>query len=775
MIMSFKITQLKIFAMVLVLVGAVMGTTEQGTPPGRLTVAVLWFEDRTGDLQAAHWYYAVTGMLTRQLWHAKAIRVLSPGAVNYAFRERGIDKGAALDAAQARKMGELIEAQRVVWGSYRRQDDKWQVSTYVLNVASGKESAELSAASADWFEVRDRLAEQILKELGVTPSEEEQQKMVRRSTTSPAALEWYSKAYALQAEGRPIPEQEDNVRKAIAADPEFARAYLALAATLGSQGKFAQVEKAVHQALKIRPDSADAHLVLGISLMFQKRYAECEQEFREAHRLDPDAPELLARLGQLYGMQDKWDEAIAFAEKAKLLDPTNAAIHAYLGYAYACKRERAKAMVELREAERLESEGLESINAEQIICQAYRILVEIPLAVEYYERFVTQARKMGVNPEAVSAFEETASQLKATLTPTFIEASMPNVYTGQTLQKALKEELTKAELEMVTNPVAGTPEMKRWAEQLTKGAKSDRDKAKALFDGLTRRIEPEGGRGTRTAQEVFAAWSDPEESFSCQEYAKLYVALARDVKVKAFYVHIDKDYRGKVISHDCAAVFADDRALLVDPAYRWFGAPHKEFIILDDLQTIAHHFFQHTRTGQSVSRCRLAAKLHPDFAWGQLALVSALCGAEKWDEARKALDVALRLEPERWDAYLLQGTFAGHDGNFETAAGYLRKALELNPENAESHYYLGFALGEQGKLKEAREEFRACLRYKPEPEKAENARRTIAQINELIGVEHSLSETNRLKINRLEETPTNGGFRSEPASPGNMCKMAAER
>jgi hypothetical protein len=58
---------------------------------------------------------------------------------------------------------------------------------------------------------------------------------------------------------------------------------------------------------------------------------------------------------------------------------------------------------------------------------------------------------------------------------------------------------------------------------------------------------------------------------------------------------------------------------------------------------------------------------------------------------------------------------------------------------------------------------------------AENARRTIAQINELIGVEHSLSETNRLKINRLEETPTNGGFRSEPASPGNMCKMAAER
>ncbi len=366
MIMSIKITQLKIFAMVLVLVGAVMGTTEQGTPPGRLTVAVLWFEDRTGDLQAAHWYYAVTGMLTRQLWHAKAIRVLSPGAVNYAFRERGIDKGAALDANQARKMGELIEAQRVVWGSYRRQGDKWQVSAHVLNVASGKASAELSAASADWFEVRDQLAEQILKELGVTPSEEEQQKMVRRLTTSPAAFEWYSKAYALQAEGRPIPEQEDNVRKAIAADPQYVWAYGALAATLGSQGKFAKAEEAVRQALKIRPDSADMHAVLGFLLMHQKKLAEAEQELRQAHRLDPDDSSSLDHLGQLYSAQGKRDEAIALFDQARLLAPMDASIHASLGHAYARKRNREKALEHLKEAERLvEPEGVQNREQEQ--------------------------------------------------------------------------------------------------------------------------------------------------------------------------------------------------------------------------------------------------------------------------------------------------------------------------------------------------------------------------------------------------------------------------
>jgi tetratricopeptide (TPR) repeat protein len=716
-------------------------TVKRATPPGRLTVAVLWFEDGTGDPQSAHWRYAVTGMLTRQLWHVKAIRVLPSGAVDYAFRELRIKKGEALDATRARKMGELIEAQRVVWGSYRRSSDKWQVSAHVLNVAADKASAEFIAASADWFEVGDELAGQILNELGVTPSEEERQKMARRYTTSTVAYEWYSKAYALQAEGRPIPEQEKNERKAIAADPEFAKAYLALASTLGSQGKFAQAEKAVRQGLKIRPDSADAHLVLGVVLLFHKRYAQAEQEFRQAHRLDPDDPEPLIRLGQLYGAQDKWDDAIAFAEKAGILDPTNASIHAYLGLAYTHKRDRDKAMVELREAERLnpETEGVETVNAEQLICIAYKVLGEIPLALEHYERFVTLARKQGLNPKAVSAFEETARRLKASLTPIFIEASMPKVYTEQTLQAALKERLTKEELVKVTNPVAGSPEIKRWARQLTEGAGSDQDKARALFDGLTRRIEPKGGRGARTAKEVFTAWTNPEESFSCQEYTKLYVALARYVKLKAFYVHIDKDYRGEVVNHDCAVVFADGKGLLVDPAYRWFGVPHKEFTVLDDVQTIAHHFFQSTGTARDVSRCRLAAKLHPDFTWGRLALVSALVRAEKWQEARKALDVALSFEPDRWDAYLLRGILVAVNGNLEAAAGYLRKALELNPENAESHYYLATVLLGQGRLQEAREEYRACLRYDPEPDKAEDARRTIAQINESIGLEQTLS------------------------------------
>jgi tetratricopeptide (TPR) repeat protein len=198
-------------------------------------------------------------------------------------------------------------------------------------------------------------------------------------------------------------------------------------------------------------------------------------------------------------------------------------------------------------------------------------------------------------------------------------------------------------------------------------------------------------------------------------------------------------------------VFAEDKALLVDPAYRWFGVPHKDFVVLDDLQAIAHHFFQHGDSNRVVSRCRLAAKLHPNFAWGQIRLASALCEEDKWDEAREVLDRALQLEPNRWDAFLWQGIIStDHDNDLEIAADHVKKALDLNPESASAHFVLASVLVRKGMLTEARDEFRTCLRYDPLPEKAEIVRRIIAQINEQIGVEHNEIEANEDVNSRVE-------------------------
>lgn len=744
MIVKSQMIRLRAAIVVFMLVGAGTGSMQAITPPGRLRIAILGFANNTDDPDAAHWRCGIERLLSREFKEIKAIKL--GGGIEYIRRQLGIDQNSTIEQEQARKMGEFIEAQRVVWGSYRRQNGRWQVHAHILNVASGKASDELITTSADWFELRNELTEQILHELGIKPSEQEQQKMGRRWTASPEALELYSRCCAYQDENKPLSEQENCARKAITADPQFARAYLALAATLSMQGKFTQAEQAVHRALKLRPDFAGALRIAGVISPFMGKNEEGERQFREANRLDPDDTRVLIRLAELSALQRKWDEAIAFAEKARILEPTDAPVHALLGFLYTFKGSREEAMAELKDAERLDPEDLD---VAQRVGQAYERMREIPLAIEHYERLVTQIKELGGDPGAIRVFEKITKQLKASLTPTFIDASMPKVYTGQLLQDALKERLTEDEMAMVVNPIARSAEMKHWAEQLTEGAASDLDKAKAIFEVLTRRLQSEIGGRIRTAREVFAAWNEPEASFVCQEYAKLFIALARDVNIKAFCVHVHKDCNDKEVHHDCAVVFADDKVLLVDPAYHWFGVPHKDFVILDDLQTIAHQLFQPENSDQDVARCRLAVKLHPDFAWGQLCLVSALCKVRKWDEARMVLDKALQLEPDYWECYLWQGVMADHDGNLEAALDYLQKSLESNPESAFAHCFRACLLAKMGKLKEARDEFRAGLRYEPQAEMADVARRAIAKINEEIGVEYSEAETNERGNNRV--------------------------
>jgi len=273
--------------------------------------------------------------------------------------------------------------------------------------------------------------------------------------------------------------------------------------------------------------------------------------------------------------------------------------------------------------------------------------------------------------------------------------------------------------------------MDRWAQELVRGATNDLGKARMIFDALARHLDT-GEAGIRTAQEVFAVWNDPAQSFCCQEYAKLYVALARAVGVTAFYVHLEKDYSGDVVLHDCAAVFAEGKAFLVDPAYQWFGAPHKEYLVLDDLQAVAHHYYQPSGKGDPVARCRLAAKLHPDTAWGQLHLVGALIGADEFIEAGKTLKIAQQLEPGRWDAYTYQGLIAVSTGDPDAAVASLRKALELNPKHGPTHYTLAKVLGMQDKLEEARDECRLALLYGSMLSAEDKAvvLRAIAEINE---------------------------------------------
>jgi len=186
-------------------------------------------------------------------------------------------------------------------------------------------------------------------------------------------------------------------------------------------------------------------MVLAYLALKQERLDDAERALAAAHRLDPDDPTSVLRLGQVSWSRRDYDGALRYLNEARRLDPYDAGLHANLGLLYVFKRDRVRALEALREAERLDPEG-HDVNALQMACQAYRVLGDLPKAIEGYDRFLVQARKEGLYAEGIERFEQTVDRLRRSMTPTFVEASMPKVYTDQRLQQALRGALTEEQV-----------------------------------------------------------------------------------------------------------------------------------------------------------------------------------------------------------------------------------------------------------------------------------------------------------------------------------------
>jgi TPR repeat protein/transglutaminase-like putative cysteine protease len=275
----------------------------------------------------------------------------------------------------------------------------------------------------------------------------------------------------------------------------------------------------------------------------------------------------------------------------------------------------------------------------------------------------------------------------------------PANITGKRLATVLFQKLTLDELPLVKNPLARTPEMNAWARQITAGDTNKLQKAKLLFDALVSRANPPRPGATRTAKEVFADWKTPSAAFCCEEYTSLYVALARAAGLEGYSVYVVQQETGATPRHACAAVFiSGDELVLVDPTIPWFGVPHRQSLMMDDVQAIAAYLVQ----APGLKQHRIAYKLAPELSVVQSNFYLSLISEGQSDEAKQVLEAMPRWNTEAWVTNFAQGAWALYQGNPAAAVPWLEKSIQTNPYVGVTRRMLGDALARQGKLHEAR-------------------------------------------------------------------------
>jgi serine/threonine protein kinase/Flp pilus assembly protein TadD len=115
--------------------------------------------------------------------------------------------------------------------------------------------------------------------------------------------------------------------------------------------------------------------------------------------------------------------------------------------------------------------------------------------------------------------------------------------------------------------------------------------------------------------------------------------------------------------------------------------------------------------------CKTALAKKPDDAVLHRALGDILATQGNFDDAQRAYQQSLRLNPQQQLAYLRLGTLMLEQdkkyGGYEGAEELLRKAVKLHPTDAWAHALLGWALGELDKATEAEEHLRQALDLEP--------------------------------------------------------------
>jgi tetratricopeptide (TPR) repeat protein len=459
--------------------------------------------------------------------------------------------------------------------------------------------------------------------------------------------------------------------------------------------------------MRLRWDYSEAALgLLGKAFQLlaqQSSLEEIESYLRQVIKLQPEVADTYIPFAEVLRRQGKLAEAEHAALSAVNLWPESPSAHRRLGFVLCSQKRLFEAERELRTAERLDPDEGETHMALAYTCWGEGLPQE---AVDEFKRAVR------LNPYAYFAedVKRRIAELEPLLPMARFSVKSPNDYTKATYSEALRQKLGAHDTKLVINPLLTNPNIENWARQLAATADSQEAKAKQLFAAFVRRTRNPLLRTPptpRTATEAFDLWNAPQVSLYCQDLALLYTVSARAIGLKAYAVLVLEAHNGSKAWHSCAAVYLDGKAVLADPLYPGFGANHKRFVLLDDIEAAALYMCGLP----DVDRRETACKLAPDIALVQLGLFDNLVILRRWSEARESLRKIRELDADGAIGDYAEAKLALSQNDAERTISLMRKAVAIDPEEGQFHTLLTEAYAQAGDFGAAFESCSNALKY----------------------------------------------------------------
>ena len=309
---------------VLVLLLIIPGKKSAPIPTDKPSLAVIYFENHSGNEDLENWRSGLSEMLITDLSQSKFLHILSGDRIYSLLDDLGLiekDKFSTDDLLRIASRGGVSHILR---GNFIEAGEQFIINASLMKgdtaeVISSIQEKGLGESSIS--DSVDRITTRIKSDLDLTKdqvSEDIDRELSQITTQSP-------EAYKLYAEGRRIFYTGDErasipyFERAIAADADFALAYRSLAMAYNNLGFLPMREKYTEKAMELsgRLPERDRYLIEGTYFTnSENTYDRAIPVYKKALELYPDDTTINHNLALIYYGMDEYDNAILYYERA---------------------------------------------------------------------------------------------------------------------------------------------------------------------------------------------------------------------------------------------------------------------------------------------------------------------------------------------------------------------------------------------------------------------------------------------------------------------------
>jgi len=287
-------------------------------PSGKPSLAIMYFENDTGDEGLDHYRKALSDLLIADLSQSKFISIVRGDKIFNVLSQLNQLESKSYSSEILKEVATRSKASHILQGNYTKAGENFRINIMLHDANTeeliGSEMVE-GVGEESIFPMVDELTRRIKANLRLTRKEiasDLDKEVGKITTSSPEAFKFYSEGRMYHQTGdfrRSIQLME----RAVAIDPEFAMAYRSLSASFGNLGYGAERKEFLRKAFELseRASDREKYIIQGdFFRQSEKTYDKAIEAYERLLELYPEDSIGNTNSAILYSSIEDWDKAI---------------------------------------------------------------------------------------------------------------------------------------------------------------------------------------------------------------------------------------------------------------------------------------------------------------------------------------------------------------------------------------------------------------------------------------------------------------------------------